>query len=59
MSDGRLVDLGGTENEPAALCAYVVGAVRAVRPDFSPDVGEALATPAPPLTEALPGIATR
>jgi hypothetical protein len=47
VSDGRLVDLGETENEPAALCADVVGAVRAVRPDFSPDVGEALATPAP------------
>src|SRR5262249_7183695 len=45
------------ENDPVALCAYVVEALHTVRPDVGHDAREALATPAPELTAALRAIA--
>src|SRR5437016_3034530 len=42
--------LAESENDPVALCAYVVEAIRAVRPTFGEDVQAALATPAPSLS---------
>src|SRR5262249_45377678 len=48
--------LSEAENDPATLCMYVAGAVRAVRPDFGSDVEAVLATPAPRVADALRGI---
>jgi ATP/maltotriose-dependent transcriptional regulator MalT len=42
------------ENDPVALCGYIVEAIRAARPGFGGEVQAALETPAPPLEDALP-----
>jgi LuxR family maltose regulon positive regulatory protein len=45
--------LGESENDPVVLCAYVLQAIRAIRPGFGPDIDAALAMPAPRLEDAL------
>src|SRR5262249_22737263 len=48
--------LSEAENDPATLCMYVAGAVRAVRPDFGSDVEAVAGTPAPPVAGTAGGI---
>src|SRR5215510_5916344 len=45
--------LGESENDPAVLFAYVVEAIRTVRPEFGEELRAMLAAPAPALDEAL------
>jgi LuxR family maltose regulon positive regulatory protein len=45
------------EDDPVALCAHVLEAIRTVRPRFGDDVRAVLATPAPALDEALQRLA--
>jgi LuxR family transcriptional regulator, maltose regulon positive regulatory protein len=42
-----------TENDPVALCAYIVEALRTVRAEFGSEIRAALATPSPPVAMVL------